>query len=117
MKRKAWGTILLPVLAISGILSILALKSDIKKHSNFNAADNGGLTLPEGFTGTVIADNLGGARHIAVTPQGEIYVKLKGLEKGKGILLLHQNGRRAEIKTAFGSFPGTGIAIKSGYLY
>jgi glucose/arabinose dehydrogenase len=118
MKRKVWGTILLPVLAVSGILSILALKSDIsKKHNSFIEADNGGLTLPAGFTGSVIADNLGGARHIAVTPQGEIYVKLKGLEKGKGILLLHQNGGKAEIKTAFGSFPGTGIAIKSGYLY
>ncbi|HEY4195824.1 MAG TPA: PQQ-dependent sugar dehydrogenase [Mucilaginibacter sp.] len=118
MKRKVWGTILLPVLAVLGILSILALKSDIsKKHNSFIEADNGGLTLPAGFTGSVIADNLGGARHIAVTPQGEIYVKLKGLEKGKGILLLHQNGGKAEIKTAFGSFPGTGIAIKSGYLY
>jgi glucose/arabinose dehydrogenase len=120
MKRKTWGTILLPVLAITGILSLLALKNDIRsKHNNsFNKpAADAGLTLPAGFNANIIADNIGSARHIAVTPQGEIYVKLRGPEKGKGILLLHQNGGKADIKTGFGSYGGTGIAIKSGYLY
>jgi glucose/arabinose dehydrogenase len=120
MKRKTWGTILLPVLAITGILSLLALKNDIrsKHHNSFNKpAADAGLTLPAGFNASIIADNIGSARHIAVTPQGEIYVKLRGPEKGKGILLLHQNGGKADIKTGFGSYGGTGIAIKSGYLY
>src|SRR5271154_4466728 len=115
MKRKAWGTILLPVLAISGILALLALKSDIRKRYHFDDATNGGLTLPSGFRASIIADKIGGARHIAVTPQGEIYVKLKGVNKGKGILLLHQNGGKAEIKSSFGNFGGTGIGIKNGY--
>lgn len=120
MKRKTWGTILLPVLAITGILSLLALKNDIrsKHHNSFNKpAAGAGLTLPAGFNASIIADNIGSARHITVTPQGEIYVKLRGPEKGKGILLLHQNGEKADIKTGFGSYGGTGIAIKSGYLY
>jgi glucose/arabinose dehydrogenase len=119
MKKRIWGTILLPVLAIMSIISLLALKNDIRlKYKNYNApAGDAGLILPAGFNANIIADNIGGARHIAVTPQGEIYVKLKGLEKGKGILLLHQNGDKAAIKTAFGNFGGTGIAIKSGYLY
>jgi glucose/arabinose dehydrogenase len=119
MKKRIWGTTLLPILAIMGIISLLALKNDIRlKYKNYNApAGNAGLTLPAGFNGNIIADNIGGARHITVTPQGEIYVKLKGLEKGKGILLLHQNGDKAVIKTAFGNFGGTGIAIKNGYLY
>jgi glucose/arabinose dehydrogenase len=118
MKRKVWGTILLPVLAVTGIISLLALKKDMsaKYHLDESAA-SAGLTLPAGFNAYIIADNLGGARHIAVTPQNEIYVKLRGLEKGKGILLLHQNGNKAEVKTAFGTFGGTGIAVKNGYLY
>ena len=87
MKRKAWGTILLPVLATAGIITLLALKNDIKaKHNNFNAPEDAKLTLPAGFNANIIADNLGSARHIAVTPQNEIYVKLRGLEKGKGIM-------------------------------
>ena len=118
MKRKVWGTILLPVLATAGIITLLALKNDIRaKHNNFNAPESAGLTLPAGFNANIIADNLGGVRHIVVTPQNEIYAKLKGLEKGKGILLLHQNGNKADVKASFGSFGGTGIGIKNGYLY
>ena len=70
MKRKVWGTILLPVLATAGIITLLALKNDIRaKHNNFITPDGAGLTLPAGFNANIIADNLGGARHIAVTPQ------------------------------------------------
>src|SRR6202007_3378541 len=36
---------------------------------------------------------------------------------GKGIVVLHDNGHKADIKTSFGSFFGTGIRIKDGYLY
>lgn len=118
MKTKVWGTILLPALTIMGIISLLALKNDIRSKDNyFNKPDDAGLTIPAGFSANIIADNIGGVRHIAVTPQNEIYVKLRGLEKGKGILLLHQNGNKAEIKSAFGGFAGTGMAIKNGYLY
>ena len=118
MKRKVWGTILLPVLATTGIITLLALKNDIgAKRNNYDAPEDAKLTLPAGFSANIIADNIGSVRHIAVTPQNEIYAKLRGVEKGKGILLLHQNGNKAEIKASFGSFGGTGIAIKNGYLY
>ena len=116
MKRKILGAILLPVLAIGGLLSIIALKSDLKRNTISDAA-NAGLTLPSGFSAVMIADNLGGVRHIAVTPQNEIYARLRGLEKGKGTLLLHQNGNKAEVKMSFGNFAGTGVALKNGYLY
>ncbi|MGZ3945349.1 MAG: PQQ-dependent sugar dehydrogenase [Mucilaginibacter sp.] len=116
MKRKILGAILLPALAIGGLLSIIALKSDIKRNIVPDAA-NAGLTVPSGFSAVMIADNLGGVRHIAVTPQNEIYARLRGLEKGKGTLLLHQNGDKAEVKMAFGGFAGTGVALKNGYLY
>lgn len=38
------------------------------------APDNGGLTLPAGFCATVFADSIGHARHIAVAPNGTVYV-------------------------------------------
>src|SRR5581483_2728128 len=120
MKRTTLRTILLPIVAFIGIVSIMALKNDLNNHKNYNLPDdaaNAGLTVPAGFHAAIIADNLGGARHIAVTPENEIYVKLKGLVHGKGILLLHQNGDKADIKTSFGNFGGTGIAVKNGYLY
>ena len=39
-------------------------------------ADNGGLVLPPGFKATVIADDLGKARGIAIRDNGDIYVSL-----------------------------------------
>ena len=36
--------------------------------------DNGGITLPPGFCATVFADNIGHARHLAVAPNGVVYV-------------------------------------------
>ena len=39
--------------------------------------DNGGITLPAGFCALVAADGLGPARHIAVAPNGDVYVALQ----------------------------------------
>ncbi|MBS1524700.1 MAG: PQQ-dependent sugar dehydrogenase [Bacteroidetes bacterium] len=111
MKKNTLGTILLSSLALAGITTLFALK---------NAPDeaaNAGLTLPAGFHAAMIAENIGGVRHIAVTPQNEIYARLRGLENGKGTLLLHQTGDKATVKMSFGNFAGTGIGIKNGYLY
>ncbi len=86
---------------------------------NNQAAPNGGLKLPAGFTATVVADKLGNARHIVVNSNGDVYVKLERLKDGKGILRLRDtnaDGVADEI-VAFGNFAGTGIAINKGYLY
>lgn len=88
--------------------------SNIKPDSN-----NAGLKLPQGFGALIVADNTGGARHLAVTEKGDVYVKLSDAKDGKGILLLQDtNGDgKADNRTGFGDYGGTGIAIKNGYLY
>ncbi|HVZ26232.1 MAG TPA: PQQ-dependent sugar dehydrogenase [Sediminibacterium sp.] len=81
--------------------------------------DNAGLTLPPGFGALMVAENTGRPRHIVVTPQGDIYVKLNRAVNGKGILRLRDtNGDgKADETLGFGNYGGTGIAIKNGYLY
>ncbi len=81
--------------------------------------DNGGLQLPEGFAALVVADNLGVARHLAVRDNGDVYVALRRLQDGHGIVALRDtNGDgRADVIERFGEFPGTGIGIRDGYLY
>jgi glucose/arabinose dehydrogenase len=78
-----------------------------------------GLTMPEGFVSTIVAKGISGARHLAVTQQGGIYVKLSRLKDGKGILYL--KGKNADgtatVLKSFGDYPGTGIYIKNDYLY
>ena len=53
--------------------------------------DNAGLILPAGFGALKFADGLGEARHLAVTPQGDVYVKLSSFYKGKGIYFLYDS--------------------------
>ncbi|MGI8635516.1 MAG: hypothetical protein ACR2KZ_08955 [Segetibacter sp.] len=77
------------------------------------------LQLPAGFNATTAFEGLAGARHMAVTKQGGLYVKLSKLRDGKGIVYLKDtNGDgKLEEQAAFGDYPGTGISIKNDYLY
>ncbi|HXB29582.1 MAG TPA: PQQ-dependent sugar dehydrogenase [Puia sp.] len=77
------------------------------------------LKLPGGFQVEVIADNLGAARHLAVTSNGIVYVKLAKLKNGNGIIALQDlnSDGKAEKETGFGNYIGTGIYIKNGWLY
>jgi glucose/arabinose dehydrogenase len=77
------------------------------------------VTVPAGFSTTIFAGGLGKARHIAVAPNGNVYVKLDSKKSGKTIALLEDtNGDGvADGEAEFGDFKGTGIAIKNGYLY
>src|SRR6188768_4050704 len=81
------------------------------------AKANAGLTIPAGFSASVVADNLGRARHLVVTPQGDIYVRLARPVDGKGTLVLHETNGKATVTDGFGNYGGTGIALKDGYLY
>src|SRR5262249_59638134 len=46
--------------------------------------DNGGLKLPQGFCAAVVADNLGRARHLAVAPNGDLFVSTQTGRGGSG---------------------------------
>jgi glucose/arabinose dehydrogenase len=83
------------------------------------SAEDVTLQLPAGFKSVVFADGYAGARHLTVTSNGDLYVKLANLKNGKGIVRLRDsNGDgMADDVVSFGGFTGTGIAIKNGYLY
>ncbi|MDJ1499919.1 PQQ-dependent sugar dehydrogenase [Xanthocytophaga agilis] len=78
-----------------------------------------GLKIPAGFDATIVAENLGTARHLVVTPKGKVYVKLAKLKDGKGIAMLEDTNGDGKVdqQKFFGDFVGTGIAIKGNYLY
>ena len=62
------------------------------------------LTVPAGFSYTLMADSLGKLRHIEVNSQGGIYAKLNSLKDGKGIYYLTDLNKDGVIdhKTSFG---------------
>jgi glucose/arabinose dehydrogenase len=84
-----------------------------------DTAVRAGLVVPKGFKATIAAEGFAGARHIVVTKQGALYVKLSRLKDGKGIFYLKDtNGDGVfDVQTGFGNYPGTGIYIKNDYLY
>lgn len=91
----------------------------VVKQATERYANDAGLTLPTGFAATIIADKLGSTRHLVVTPQNDIYVKLSNAKNNNGIVVLHEgnSGGKANVVDSFGTYGGTGIAIKNGYLY
>jgi glucose/arabinose dehydrogenase len=81
---------------------------------------SGNLILPKGFRSIIVAENLGRARHLVVTNNGDLYVRLARLnKKGQGTVILRDKNKDGVIddSTGFGNYGGTGITIKNGYLY
>ena len=73
-----------------------------------------GLTLPAGFTATVVHEGGGAGRHLAIRENGDLY-----LSSRNGLVALRdKNGDgTADEVTPFGDVTGTGFQIFDGYLY
>jgi len=108
---------LFPLILVCVIISGFCIRN--KSDQLSITADNGGLTLPDGFSALIVADKLGSGRHIVVNGNGDIYLALHSLHKGSGIVALRDvdgDGRADSIRY-FGKTISTGIDISGGYLY
>jgi glucose/arabinose dehydrogenase len=86
------------------------------------APDNGGITLPDGFCATIFADDLGKARHIAVTPKGYVFIAVQpsmpGATDDRVVSLFDaDNDGVAELQETISDVGGNGIAWQDGKLY
>ena len=90
--------------------------------------NNGGITLPPGFCAVVVADLVSGgrpapARHLAVTPTGEVFVAInspRNVNPEFGIIGLRDTDGdgRADEQTRFSpGLGGSGLAWKESLLY
>ncbi|MFC5410462.1 PQQ-dependent sugar dehydrogenase [Larkinella bovis] len=110
-----------------GLLSALAVANTLWAHpgdapasaSKKTTVEPAAIKLPAGFSASVLTTDLGAARHMAVSKNGDLYVKLAKLKDGKGIYRLRDTNKDGKIDdiTGFGDYPGTGIFIKDNYLY
>jgi glucose/arabinose dehydrogenase len=111
---------LLFTVALTGIGSLLAFTATLSLKTEPDAPKIAeGIKVPSGFSTTIITEELNGARHMVVSKGGDVFVKLSKLKDGKGVYRLRDSngdGVPDEI-TGFGDYKGTGIFIKSGYLY
>lgn len=101
-------------------LFIFSCNHKQEKHSALIAdTENGGLTLPEGFSALVVSEGVGRGRHIAVNTNGDIYVSLSQQADNKGIACLRDTDSdgKADLVEYTGEHLGTGIKLHKGYLY
>jgi len=96
--------------------------SFIGKATSINNNDttiNAGLKLPNGFVAIKAANNIGQARHIAISSNGIVYVKSGKAINGKATFVLKRidNSGSLSVVNSFDNKGGTGIAVKNGYLY
>jgi glucose/arabinose dehydrogenase len=111
---KNWLFLILTIVVFS-----CGKKDETTNNQLVSDPDNGGITLPEGFSALVVAEETGRGRHIAVNTNGDIYVSLRDHSENKGIACLRDttgNGRADIIKYA-GEHTGTGIKLHKGFLY
>lgn len=108
----------LTLLVVAFSFFVFSCKNKTEKEEIKSTAVTG-ITLPDGFSATIFADSLGAARHIAISPNGVLYVKLGGVKNGHGIVRLEDANKDgvAEKISGFGNYGGTGIAFDKNYLY
>lgn len=85
---------------------------------------NVGLTLPAGFCATLFADSLTAPRHMVVAPNGDLLVSLRGTRSQSGVvpggvmILRDADGDgRAEVRSKFGEFSSSEVALVDDRLY
>jgi len=102
-------------------LALLLYACGEKSNVKLPAPDpnNAGLMLPNGFGAIVTVDNVGRGRHVAFSESGDLYVKLRSVRDGHGILAFRDNDGNGIMDEHQGFMPygGTGLAIHNGYLY
>ena len=85
------------------------------------AAEPDGLVLPAGFHASIVSEGLGPIRHLAVRPNGDLYIStpVDKQNKGAGIIVLHLDANhKADRVEHFGVVAGgTGIRFNKGALY
>ena len=74
----------IPCLIFGIIVTTLSCNNGNEKQQTPQAAIDTTLKLPDGFTASVFADSLGSTRHIAFDNNGDIYVRLGGLNPSCG---------------------------------
>lgn len=83
------------------------------------APDDDGLALADGFCAVVVHDGVGPARHVTVTPGGDLFVALREAEGGGGVVALRDTtgDGRADVEERFGDTGGSGVLWRDGRLF
>lgn len=87
--------------------------------SSARVATADGLRVPAGFRAEVFHPGVGPARHLVVRSNGDVYVALRQVTEGGGVVALRDSDGdgRADESVRFGETGGTGITLDGDTLY
>lgn len=107
------------VTGIAGALSgVILLSQTIAASPNPECrSDNAGLVLPPGFCAVIVADRVGGPRHLTVAANGDIFVAMRDGRGGVLALRDTDGDGVADLRTRFGVGEGSDVEFQGGYLY
>ena len=101
---------------MAGLLAVAGIAWTLTK----DGAPDVGITVPDGFVAQVFADELGPGRHMAVRPNGDVYLRLLRSVDGASVVALRDEDGdgAADRRTYFhDGAGGTGIAVHDDWLY
>lgn len=106
------------ITAVVAAVALVAIFASPAIADHHEGADTG-ITLPEGFSATVFADDIGPVRHIAVRDDGTVYGMLYNRADEGGIVALRDEDGdgKADVIRYFGAGEGSGLGLHDGYLY
>ncbi len=84
------------------------------------AADDGGLTLPDGFCATLVGSDLGAVRQLTVAPNGALYAAISGgFSLRGGVLGMRDTNRDGvpDTRVRFGPRGANDVEVHDGFLY
>jgi glucose/arabinose dehydrogenase len=133
MSRRAAVLSTTSLFAVALLFAGSSASAQSNSPGNACPGDNGGLTLSPGFCATVFADNIGHVRHMAVAPDGALYVNTwsgryfhNDTPPAGGFLVALKDSKgdgKADVIQRFGdgvpqgSAGGSGIALYNGAVY
>ncbi|MFQ5550476.1 MAG: PQQ-dependent sugar dehydrogenase [Gemmatimonadales bacterium] len=104
---------------LSRLTAALALCALVPAHAAAQSCTGSdrSITVPEGFCVTVFADEVGSARHLAVTSSSVVFVALSG-RNGGGLILRDTDGDGfADESSRFAEGPGSDVEIRGDWIY
>ena len=107
-----------PALALSAAVAFASASGPARVAAPC-APDNGGLKLPDGFCASILADDVGNVRHLAVAPTGDLYAATSGRLFGGGIVALRDRDGDGtpDQRASFGPRGANDVAVQGGWLY
>jgi glucose/arabinose dehydrogenase len=80
--------------------------------------DNGGLVLPAGSCATLVADDVGAVRQLAVAPNGDLYAAIADGGRGGILVLRDRDGDgKPDERGSFGPVGANDVEIHGDYAY